>query len=34
MIEGAQVVSVASARRENAERTARDFGIPHWTDDW
>jgi predicted dehydrogenase len=33
-IEGARVVSVASGRRENAERTARDFNIPHWTDDW
>jgi predicted dehydrogenase len=33
-IEGAQVMSVASAGRENAERAARDFNIPHWTDDW
>jgi predicted dehydrogenase len=33
-IEGAQVVSVASASRENAERTASDFNIPHWTNDW
>ena len=27
-------MSVASARRENAEKTARDFNIPHWTADW
>ncbi|HEX8249681.1 MAG TPA: Gfo/Idh/MocA family oxidoreductase [Pyrinomonadaceae bacterium] len=33
-IDGAQVVSVASARRENAEKAARDFNIPHWTGDW
>ena len=33
-IEGAQVVSIASASRENAERAARDFNIPHWTSDW
>jgi predicted dehydrogenase len=33
-IEGAQVVSIASARREKAEQTARDFGIRHFTADW
>ena len=33
-IEGAQVVSVASAQRENAERVAREFDIAHFTDDW
>jgi predicted dehydrogenase len=29
-----KIVSVASGRRENAEKTARDFNIPHYTDDW
>ena len=29
-----EIVSVASGRRENAEKTARDFNIPHFTDDW
>jgi predicted dehydrogenase len=33
-IEGAQIVSIASGRRENAEKAARDFNIPHWTGDW
>ncbi len=33
-IEAAEVVSIASAHLENAEMTARDFGIAHWTDDW
>jgi len=33
-IEGARLVSIASGRRENAEQSARDFNIPHWTDDW
>jgi predicted dehydrogenase len=33
-IEGARIVSVASGRAENAEQTARDFNIPHWTGDW
>lgn len=33
-IDGARVVSIASARREKAEQTARDFNIPHFTDDW
>lgn len=32
--EGAQVVSVASGRPENARATAEEFEIPHWTDDW
>ncbi len=30
----AEVVSVASAKIENAERTALEFGIGHYTDDW
>lgn len=33
-IEGAEVVSIASAHLENADMTARDFGVPHFTDDW
>ena len=33
-IDGAEIVSVASANLENAERVARDFGIAHFTDDW
>ncbi len=33
-IEGAEIVSVASANLENAERVARDFSIAHFTDDW
>jgi predicted dehydrogenase len=33
-IAGAEVVSVASGRRENAEKAARDFSIPHFTGDW
>ena len=32
--ERARVVSVASGRRENAESTAREFGIGHYTDHW
>lgn len=32
--EGARVVAIASGRRENAERVARDFGIEFATDDW
>ncbi len=32
--EGAEVVSVSSAHLENAERTAREFNIAHYTDDW
>ncbi|HEX8559590.1 MAG TPA: Gfo/Idh/MocA family oxidoreductase, partial [Pyrinomonadaceae bacterium] len=32
--EGARVVAVASGRRENAERAAREFGIPFVADDW
>lgn len=32
--EGTKIVSVASARLENAESTAKEFGIAHWTDDW
>ena len=30
----AEIVSVASAHRENAERVGRDFNIAHFTDDW
>lgn len=33
-IEGARLVSVASARREKAEAAAQEFGIAHFTDDW
>lgn len=33
-IRQAEIVSVASGHRENAERTAREFGIGHFTDDW
>lgn len=32
--EGAEIVSVASGQLENAEATAREFDIPHFTDDW
>ncbi len=32
--EGAEIVSVASGHLENAEATAREFNIPHFTDDW
>jgi predicted dehydrogenase len=32
--EGAQVVAIASAHRENAEAVAREFEIPHVEDDW
>lgn len=31
---GAELVSVASGRFENAQATAAQFGIPHFTDDW
>src|SRR4051812_18066008 len=30
----AQVVAIASARREHAEEVAREFGIPHVESDW
>jgi predicted dehydrogenase len=33
-VEGARLVAVASGRRENAERAAREFGIEHVADDW
>lgn len=33
-IEGAEVVSIASAHLEKAEKTAKDFNVPHWTSDW
>ena len=32
--EGAEITSVASGHRENAEQTAREFGVKHFTDDW
>jgi predicted dehydrogenase len=32
--EGTRVVSIASGHRENAEKVAREFGIPHVADDW
>lgn len=30
----AEIVSVSSGRLANAEATAKEFGIRHWTDDW
>lgn len=33
-IEGAEVVSIASAHLENAEVAAREFSVRHFTDDW
>lgn len=33
-IDGAQVVSIASARREKAEATAKEFNIAHFTENW
>jgi predicted dehydrogenase len=32
--EDVSIVSVSSGRLENAEQTAKEFGIKHWTDDW
>lgn len=32
--EGARIVAIASAHRENAERVAREFEIEHVADDW
>ena len=32
--EGAQIVAIASAHRENAAEVAREFDIPHVEDDW
>src|SRR6185295_17137471 len=32
--EGAEVVAIASARREHAEEVAREFGIKHVESDW
>jgi predicted dehydrogenase len=34
MCEGAEIVSVASGSLKNAEDTARQFNVLHWTDDW
>lgn len=33
-IDGAEIISIASAHLENAEMVARDFGIAHFTGDW
>ncbi|NNE68005.1 MAG: Gfo/Idh/MocA family oxidoreductase [Pyrinomonadaceae bacterium] len=33
-IEQAEIVSVTSGRMENAESTAQEFGIPHFSSDW
>ncbi len=33
-IEGAEIVSIASAQREKAASTAKEFSIAHFTDDW
>ncbi len=32
--EGAKIVAIASAHRENAERVAHEFGAEYFTDDW
>jgi predicted dehydrogenase len=32
--EGARIVSIASAHAKNAESTAKEFDVAHWTDDW
>lgn len=32
--EKAKLISVASANLANAEKTAKEFGIAHWTDNW
>lgn len=34
MCENVELVSVASASIANAESTAKEFNIPHWTDNW
>ena len=34
MCENAEIISVASASLANAENTAKDFNIPHFTDNW
>ena len=34
MCEGAEIVSIASGSRANAESAAKEFGIGHFTDDW
>ncbi len=33
-VEGAEVVAIASGRRESAQSAAEAFGVPHATDDW
>ncbi|MEZ5428651.1 MAG: Gfo/Idh/MocA family oxidoreductase [Pyrinomonadaceae bacterium] len=33
-VEKAEIVSIASRHRENARRTAEEFGVGHFTDDW
>ena len=32
--DGAEIVSIASGRRENAENVVKEFNIEHFTDDW
>ena len=34
MCENAEIVSVSSASLANAESTAKEFNVPHWTDNW
>lgn len=34
LCENAEIISVASGRRENAEAVAKEFNIRHFTDDW
>ncbi|HRH40695.1 MAG TPA: Gfo/Idh/MocA family oxidoreductase [Pyrinomonadaceae bacterium] len=34
MCENAEIISVASASLSNAKSTAKEFNIPHWTDNW
>ncbi|MCU0240375.1 MAG: Gfo/Idh/MocA family oxidoreductase, partial [Pyrinomonadaceae bacterium] len=34
MCENVELVSVASANLANAESTAKEFNMPHWTDNW
>ena len=33
-VDGCKVVSIASARLDNARATAEEFGVEHFTDDW
>lgn len=34
LCENAEIISIASASLANAESTAKEFNIPHWTDNW